>query len=179
MSDFFDVVEGRRSVRRFFSHPVSDDDVYKVLSAGHAAPAAGNIVNWDLIVVESEEARLKISGFCNGQFWMSEAPVHVVVCSRTKELESVYGSRGRVYALQNTAAVVENMLLAAHSLGLSACWVGSFDERELKELLSVPVDVEVHAVVVIGYGSVIPPKPARDSLDRFVFFEKYGKNEKY
>jgi len=179
MVSFFDVSHERRSVRNFFSYPVDDNLIHKIVIAGHEAPAAGNIVNWDLLVVQDKESRLKIASACDAQFWMSDAPVFIVVCSRTSDLERVYGSRGRLFAVQNSSAVIENMLLAAQELGLGSCWIGSFNERHVKELLSVPDKVDVHGIVVLGHTAVVPPAPKRDPVSNYLFFEKFGKKSKY
>ena len=176
-----DVIEGihsRRSVRHYFNYPVPKDKVYALLEAAHAAPAAGNLDNWEFLIVEDEKKILEMSAACNGQFWISDAPMLIVMLSNTERVKKVYGKRGEFYAVQNTAAAIQNLLLAANALDLGACWVGAFQEREVKDVLSIPDDRDVHAVIVVGDKAAHPPKPLRKEVEYKCHFDKYGKREK-
>jgi len=177
--EVFDAILKRRSVRKFFSYPIEKEDIFKLLEAADQAPSSGNLDNWQFIVVTDEKTRLELANACNGQFWMSSAPLHIAILSDTKRVTRVYGERGKMYALQNTAAAIENMLLAVEDLGLGACWVGAFHEPSVKEVLKIPDNIDVHAVIAIGPRAVEPPKPKRYDLSAKTFFEEYGKTTKW
>ncbi len=176
--DAFECLHGRRSIRDFLSVPVSDESLFEILNAAHSAPCAGNIDNWQFIIVTDEKTRLELASACNSQFWVGEAPVLVVVCSDTNRVRRIFGSRAEFYAVQNTSSAIENMLLAAFALGLGSCWIGSFHEQTIKDLLKIPDNIDIHAVIAIGNTAIAPPKPKKPSLEFKTFFEEYGKSSK-
>ena len=177
-SNFFNVVEGRRSIRRYLAKPVSDDVIYKILELAHMAPAAGNLDNWHFVIVEDETKRLRLGVECNHQYWMSEAPVLIVVLSEDKRLTRVFGEKdGSLFAVQNTSVAIQNLLLAAHGFGLGACWTGSFYEPSVKEIVGCPDDWSVQAVITLGYPAEQPPKPRRRDVKDVISFELKGRKQ--
>jgi len=82
-----------------------------------------------------------------------------------------YGNRGRgFYSIQDTAAMTQNLLLAAHSLGLGSCWVGAFNDGAIAAALECPQGVLPAAIVPVGYPAESPPRRARRSVDSLVIF---------
>lgn len=173
--DVLECIKSRRSVRKFLPVPVEFEKLGKILDAGRFAPSAGNLQNWKFVVVTDEGVKRAVASACVQQLWMETAPVLIVVCAEPVKGERLYGVRGKsVYSVQNCAAVVENILLVAHHLGLGACWVGAFEMDMLRQALSVPQDVEPQAVVCVGYADEKPPVPPRYELENVVFLERYG-----
>jgi len=68
---------------------------------------------------------------------------------------------------------MENILLAATSLELGSCWIGAFDEQKVKDIFSIPDGIEPHGLILIGYTDEKSEK-IRNSLDTFIYFNKYG-----
>jgi len=168
-------IYSRRSVRRFTDQHVEWDKIGSILEAGRTAPSAGNIQNWKFIVVLDKDKRNKISEVCLQQYWMANAPIHIIICSEPEKGKRFYGVRGeRLYAVQNCAAAAENMMLAANSLGLGSCWVGAFDEDALKTELGIIEEVRPQIVLAIGYPDERPLMPMRYKLENIVHLEKYG-----
>ena len=128
--EFCEVIAKRRSVRHFNTKlAVSDEDVRALLEAAVTAPTAGNIQPWRFVVVRSAEARERLAAALH-QRWATAAPVVIVVCVDPRPCAARYGDRGEMlYAIQDTAAAVENILLAAVDRGLASCWIGAFDEE--------------------------------------------------
>lgn len=174
--DVVECIRTRRSIRKFSSKPVEWDKVGTVIDCGRLAPSAGNLQNWKFTVVLDREKRAKIAEACLQQHWIHTAPVIIVVTAEPKKSERFYGVRGdRLYSIQNCAAAVENMLLAAHSAGLSSCWVGAFDEEMLKRAVGISSDeVRPQAVVPIGYAGETVPEPPKQPLVTVTFLESYG-----
>lgn len=169
-----DCIKTRRSIRKYKDKQVPWDDIVNILQAGRMAPSAGNILNWKFIVVKDDGKRKAIAEACSQQWWMEQAPIHIVVVAEPEKCERFYGARGRrFYTLQNVAAAVENMLLAANSLGLGSCWVGAFDEDALRTILILPEQVDVHAVITIGYADEKPQLPPRPRIEHVIYFEKW------
>jgi nitroreductase len=162
--DFWSVIEQRHSVRTFASSPVSDESVERILEAGIRAPSAGNRQPWHFVIVRSPAVKSSLKQAAFGQSFVSEAPVVIVVCAEPEQSGAVYRDRGRaLYCLQDTAAAVENMLLAATALGLGACWVGAFDEGAAASAVTLPAGFRPVALIPLGVPARVPPgTPRRD-----------------
>ena len=172
--DVMEAIKKRRSVRKYLDVPVEWDKIGEVLEAGKAAPSSGNIQNWKFVVVNDKEKRRKIAQACLQQSWMANAPVHIVVVAEPEPAVMHYGVRGeRLYTVQNCAAAVENMLLAATSVGLGSCWIGAFDEDMLKRAIGCTERVRPQAVVTIGYADERPPEPTEYTLEDVTYLNKW------
>jgi len=164
--EFSEVIGRRRSVRHFSSkQSVSDEDIRALLLAAVSAPSAGNIQPWRFSVVKSLEARERLASALH-QRWASAAPVTIVVSVDPRPCAARYGARGeRLYAIQDTAAAAQNILLAAVDRGLASCWIGAFDEDSVRTALGLPDAITPVIVLPIGYSAESAGKPARRPLD--------------
>ena len=175
--DALECIMTRRSIRKFRPSPVEWDKVGSILDAGRYAPTAGNLQNWQFMVFLDEDRRKAIAEASAGQLWMAQAPVHIVICEKPEPMKQYYGIRGeRLYSLQGMAAAAQNMLLAAHALGLGACWIGAFDENVIKRIGNIPERARPQAIVVIGYPDEVVPTPAKLTLENVTYLERYGEN---
>lgn len=164
--EFTEVLAKRRSVRHFNSKlAVSDQDVRALLLAGVSAPSAGNIQPWRFSVVRSAEARERLADALH-QRWATSAPVIIVVSVDPRPCSARYAARGEMlYALQDTAAAAQNILLAAVDRGLASCWIGAFDEDAVRAALGLSDPVTPVAILPIGYSAESAGKPARRPLE--------------
>lgn len=172
--DVFEAIKGRRSIRAFTSQEVSEEEVTKLIDAARWAPSAGNIQPWEFIVVRNAEIKRKLSIAALDQTFIEEAPVVIVVCANETQSGWGYGSRGvNLYCLQDTAAATQNLLLAAHALGLGTCWVGAFREEEARRVLNIPRGVRPVAIIPVGHPAERPgprsKKPIREIIHRETF----------
>jgi nitroreductase len=173
--DILELIKARRSVRRYKGVLVEKDKLLSVLEAGHWAPTAGNLQSWKYIVVKDKKKRHDIAEACYNQMWMTEAPILIVVGAHIDKIKRYYGVRGeRLYAVQECAAAIQNMLLTAESVGLATCWVGAFDEAAVKRIADIPENVRPQAIISLGYGDEKVPTPSKYQLKDVVFFESYG-----
>lgn len=173
MQDILKLIKQRRSVKEFTPEFVDWDSISKILDAARHAPSTGNLQNWKFIVVMDAGLKQAIAEAAVQQYEIVPAAVHIVVCGETEKAKRYYGSRGEWYTIQNCAAAVQNMLLEAQSLGLASLWVGAFDEGQIKTLLSIPPDVSVQAIVVIGHPKLTPDKPPKYPLETLTYFNKW------
>jgi nitroreductase len=164
--EFADVIAKRRSVRHFDTRTeVSDADVTALLEAAVTAPTAGNIQPWRFVVVREREARERLAQ-AMGQRWATAAPVVIVVCVDPRPCAARYGARGEgLYAIQDSAAAVTTMLLAAVDRGLASCWIGAFDDDAVREAIGVAAPITPVAVLPIGVSAEAAAKPARRPLE--------------
>lgn len=159
-------IKTRRSVRKFLDKPVTWDNIATILDSGRMAPSAGNLQSWKFIVVEDKEPKEEIAKACVDQLWIATAPYIIVIVSEFEKMKRFYDLRGeRLYSVQGCAAAAQNMLLAAHDIGLGACWVGAFDEEKIKDVLGCPADTRPQAVIPIGYPAEAPQKPNKFPIE--------------
>lgn len=169
-----DCIKTRRSIRKYRDIPVEQDKLARIIDAASWAPSAGNVQNWSFLIINSFELIQSVAEACHQQYWIGTAPAVILVCSDPEKAGHLYGDMGRdKYSRQNCAAAVQNMLLAAHELGLGSCWVGSGDEQKLKDLFSVPDHIEIEAILTLGYPAEDPDEPSRFVLYDQVFFNTW------
>jgi nitroreductase len=164
--EFSEVVAKRRSVRHFNTRvEVTDDEVRALLDTATSAPTAGNIQPWRFYVLRSPESRERLAK-AMGQPWATAAPLVIVVCVDPRPCAARYGERGeRLYAIQDSAAAVHGILLAAVDLGLASCWVGAFDDDAVREAIGAPRPLVPVAVLPIGRSAEAAAKPSRRPLE--------------
>ena len=175
--DVFKAIKGRRSIRAFTDEPVSENEVNQLLDAARWAPSAGNIQPWEFIVVRDAKVKRGLEEAALNQTFIEEAPVVLVVCANPTRSSRRYGSRGiSLYCLQDTAAAIQNMHLAACALGLATCWVGSFEEEEVQRVLNLPDFLRPVAIIPVGHAAEKPEPRSRRPLSDIVHYEVYGES---
>ena len=137
--DLLSIIKQRRSIRDFVKNQsIREETINLILEAGIYAPSAGNMQSWQFFVVLQAEMRVKLMEAAHSQKFVAESPCVIVVCIDTALASERYGERGKkFYAIQDTAAAVQNMLLMAHDCQLGACWVGAFDPVKVAEVLQL------------------------------------------
>ncbi len=163
-----EAIEGRASVRAFTSEDVPEETVERLLRAAVRAPTAGNLQPWRFYVVRDPGVKRSLAAAAGGQAFVGQAPVVIVVAAEPGASAQGYGSRGEnLYAIQDTAAAVQNILLSAVDEGLGACWVGAFSERAAAEALSLPSGIRPLAMLPVGHpaGRVRPTR--REPHERY------------
>ena len=170
----FEAIKNRRSIRAFTNEPVSDAEVEKLIDAARWAPSAGNIQPWEFVVVRDPETKRGLCKAAGDQDFIEEAPVVIVVCANMLRSSQGYGSRGvNLYCLQDTAAAVQNMLLAAHGMRLATCWVGAFREEEARRVLNIPTGIRPVAIVPVGHAAEKPIARSRRPLSDIIHRETF------
>ncbi|MEM2197333.1 MAG: nitroreductase family protein [Sulfolobales archaeon] len=168
--DVMEAIKTRRSIRRYKSTPVEDEKVIQCLDAARWAPSAMNSQPWEFIVVKDPDMRRKLAEIHRYGRHMAQSPVVIVVLAKPV-------SR---YWHGDAAVATQNLLLAAHSLGLGTCWMGVIDtefEEPIKKLLGIPKDLRVLCTVSLGYPDESPTR-TRIPLEEKVHWEKYGSKKK-
>jgi nitroreductase len=139
----------RRSIRKYTDGPVTDDQVETLLKAAMAAPSAANKQPWHFVVVRDQALREAFAGFHPHAQMLPEAPVGVLICGDT-ELEL-----GDGYWLQDCSAATENLLLAAHAIGLGAVWLGITPRADrvaqTRTLFGLPDNVIPLGMISVGH----------------------------
>lgn len=168
-----EAIRGRRSIRSFGKGKVSEEVILELIELGNLAPSAGNLQARDFVVVENEETRHELARAALGQRFIAEAPVVIVVCANLRRI-GPYGARGvSLYCIQDSAASIQNILLAVHEKGLGCVWVGAFNEAEVARILGLPEHIRPVALLPIGEPLERPEGPERIPVERLVHYEKW------
>jgi nitroreductase len=165
--DIIDVIMKRRSNRKYERKPIPDEHLRTILEAGRQAPSAANRQPWHFVVVRGDEERQKLAQACSGQTWLADAAVIIAGIGKPKVSEKWYPV--------DVAIALENMVLAATALGYGTCWIGAFDQDQVKEVLSVPEDMAVVALAPIGVPADQPDARPRQPLAEFASLDRFGK----
>lgn len=187
--DLADAISRRRSIRRYFDISISDEQVECLLSAAGWAPSAHNRQPWRFSVLRARSAKQQLADAMGAKLQadrrkdgdpetiiagdvsrsrvrIATAPLAIVISLSLVDMDSYPDERRtdaeRVMAIQSTAMAVQNLLLAATSLGLGACWMCAplFCPETVKEALRMPADWEPQALVTVGVPAN-EGKPAR------------------
>ena len=143
-----DAIKKRNSVRNFEDKPIEEKKLRAVLEAGRVAPSAKNRQEWRFIVVKDREVRRKIVEAAKGQSFVGEAPVIIVACAVD---DGYVMTCGQLSYPIDVAIALDHISLAAIEHGLGTCWIGAFNEEEVKEILGIPEDVRAVELMLIGY----------------------------
>ena len=163
-----DLIKTRRSIRSFLPKPVSDEDAIKILDAARFAPSGGNRQRWRFIYVNDPEVVRMIKN-CSPGFY-GDAPA-AIVAGIEKETSSI----DNTISIIDIGFAAENILLAAHSLGLGGCAIASFIPIAVKNVVNAPEGFMPVLVFSIGYPDKIPNMPKKRKLSEIVFLNEYGK----
>jgi len=166
--EFFDVIQTRRSVRKFQPKPVESDKLRRILEAANRAPSAGNLQAYQIAVVKEPSLRAKLEAASGNQGSVAQAPVVLVFCAHPARSTVRYGSRGgELYCVQDATIACTYAQLAATALGLASVWIGAvFEPETVKETLQLREGLWPLVLLPIGYPAETPvPKPRRKLSD--------------
>ncbi|MEK6657030.1 MAG: nitroreductase family protein [Nitrospirota bacterium] len=185
--ELLDAIKTRRSVRRFADKPVEEAKLKKILEAVQQSPSWANLQCWRFIVVKDKEIREKLSELSYVESFfaplgyksnpsrkgIAEAPVAIVACADPAQSGTLWNQN---YYMTDIGIASQNLMLAAHSLGLGTVFVGVFDEEKIRGLLNIPSNIRVVGVFPIGYPMEDKTKGlSRKPLTEIVFDEEWGK----
>lgn len=147
----------RTSIRDFQETPIEEAKVEKILRAGMAAPSAINKQPWSFTVVNDKALLQQIADSAQNAKMAAKAPMAIVVCG---DMEKAIEGDARDFWIQDCSAATENILLAAHALGLGAVWTGFYPNLErakmLAGILNIPSTQIVLCVIPMGYPAESP-----------------------
>lgn len=162
--DALEAIRSRRSIRKYLPRPVPDELIRTVLAAAMNAPSAANKQPWQFVVLTERALLGQIPALNPYAAMAQDAPAAILVCGDTS-LELAPG-----YSVIDCAAAVENLLLAAHAVGLGAVWTGIWPRSErmegYRQLLHLPEHLLPHSLIPLGYPAEYPGVESRYRDDR-------------
>ena len=159
--EFEKLITERYSVRNFKPEHVTDEDISKILNAGHVAPTGCNFQPQRILVLNTDESLEKLKKCTKCHF---DAPCAMLVCYNEEESwKRPYD--GALSAPVDAAIVTTHMMLEAHNIGVGSCWVMHFNPTAVREEFNIPDNVIPTALLVMGYPS--------DEAKPFEFHDKF------
>jgi len=165
--DVLQAIKERRSIRQYSQEPISEDQLNQILEAGRWAPSRGNSQPWKFIVLDDEQIRKELA---------EVIPTGKFFAQATQGIAVVVDPKASKHPEQEGAAAIQNILLAAHALGLGTCWIsvrGTDWAETAAKVLGIPDEEWLISVVSIGYPGEAPEK-GRKELQEITFANKYG-----
>lgn len=172
-----DVINNRRSIRKFKRQAVEKAKIEKLLRAAMQAPSAGNQQPWEFIVVQGKESLKALSLTSQYSKLVAEAPLAIVLLANEK------GMRFPQNWEQDMSAAAQNILLKAVDLELGAVWIGVAPDKDrmsyVAGMFNLPEKVKPFCIIAIGY-----PADGQENVfvDRFdetkVHYERYNKDKR-
>lgn len=167
-----DVIKTRRSIRNFLNKPLADEDVIEILDAARLAPSGGNLQRWEFIYVKNSQV-LRMIKNCSPGFY-GDATAAIVIGMEGRKNAFGRTSYTDIVGVFDVGFAAENILLAAHALGLGGCAIASFNEGGIRRVINAPEDWKPLLVISLGYPDKVPQTPPKKKLSEVVYLDEYG-----
>lgn len=166
--ELMDAINGRRSVRKFKPDPVPEDALRSLVEAASMAPSGSNVQAWKFGLVTDPELVRAVDRFSPGMG--GTPPAVIAVCTdRRYALERGGEFAAKTMAQLDAAYASQNIMLAAHALGLGTCAIKSYNEPAVRRLLRLPEHMELELLISLGYPDHEPRTPRRKGFDEISF----------
>lgn len=163
--DAFECITKRASVREYQSRPINQEVLAQLVDAGRRAPTARAVEPWEFVVVTQREVLKKLAELANTGVFIKDGQACIIIfCRDTK------------YYLEDGCAATENILLAACSFGLGACWVAGDKKpytEEIKQLLNAPADSKLISLIALGWPKKETAQLKKRKLEDVTHWEKF------
>ena len=147
--------------------------IYEILDCGRWAQTALGAQSWEFIIVNSKGMKAKLAELAS-QEWIADAPTVIVVCSNFERIEFTLKREAHDYSIMEVSAAVQNIQVAARSLGMGTCAVFMFDREKARLAMKAPTKVIPIAMIPIGYSKEFPENE-RAPLSEFLHEEEFGR----
>lgn len=165
--ELLELIQNRRSIRKYTGEPVPEEKLAKVLEAGRLSPSARNMQTRKFVVVKGEILNDLTEACCN-QTMVKEAGTALVICATEGHMMRC----GQDSAAVDCSISMSFMLLEAEELGLGMCWLGSFYNDKVKEVLHLPKEWTVVAVSPLGVPAEAPSPRPRKPMEEVALYIK-------
>jgi nitroreductase len=176
--DFFETIRQRRSIRKYTSDPIPQEHLTQILETARLAPSAGNYQPWKFVVVrDSKTIKQLVIAARKQQFLANAAAIIIAFADANVYLPPPPREPGVLMIPPcfeiDVMIAVEHLVLAATALGYGSCWVGAFNESEVKKVVGIPERMKIVALISLGIAAENPTPPSRKPLSEIVYYEKY------
>jgi len=168
--DVYEAIRSRRSIRAYQAKAIPEEVLRRVLEAARLAPSARNRQEWRFLVVREAGTRQALAKAAKNQEFVAQAPVCLAFCTTENDYVMTCGQQAGPI---DTSIALAYVTLAAVAEGLGTCWLGAFDEPEVKTLLGVPGAARVVALSPLGFPAESPAARPRRAFGEVVRFERW------
>ena len=161
-----DVILSRRSIRKYENKEIPQEILQQILEAGRQAPSAVNRQPIRFVVVKDHEIMKKLCDTVFSRF-VKFAPAAIVGCADVKSLLT-----GK-WAVVDATIAMQNMVVAAWTLGIGSCWIGACNENKVKELLKIPDKWKIVALITFGFPAEQPKPKKKKSIEELFNFDSF------
>jgi len=179
--EVLEAIKSRRSIRKYKPDRVDDQLLEKILDAARWAPSWANTQCWRFIVVRDNEIKSKLANTLTptnpALDAIGKAPIVIVACAELGKSgyeNGVLATDKGDWFMFDVALAMQNLVLAAHSLGLATVHVGLFEAKKVADILGVPPGYSVVEMTPLGYPDQVRNPRPRKELGEIVFYEKWG-----
>ncbi|MFH1778871.1 MAG: nitroreductase family protein [Candidatus Omnitrophota bacterium] len=163
--DILEIIKGRRSIRAYSNKSIPKNIIEELKESLIWAPSAGNVQARKFYFISDQDIKNRLVNAALEQAFISEAPLVIVACADLT-IEKYYGKRGsELYALQDIAASIQNLMLLCYERGLGSVWIGAFNEGEVTKILNLPSNLRPVSLIPVGYPLKSPNPPKRVRKD--------------
>jgi len=180
MSDLMNIIQGRRSIRRYLEKDIPQETFDQLLEAARWAPSWANTQCWNFVVVKDRKIKEQIQETVSPRNPSSKAiitaPVLLVVCGQLKKsgyYNDQYPTKFGDWFMYDLGLATQNLCLAAHEAGLGTVIVGLFDHDRVGEIVKLPEGHEVLVLIPLGYPDHAPSPPKRREVEEFCFYNSF------
>jgi nitroreductase len=167
--DVFEAIKSRRSIRSYLPDSIEEEKLALLLEAARLAPGARIEQEFKIVIVTDDGLKKELVYACEGQRFVAQAPVVLVMCSTNDRIMQC----GQSVRPIDCSIVLSFMLLEAEELRLGMCWLGAFRADDVKRILDIPEDYKVVAVVPVGYPANKGYPTSRKKLEDLVLYNKW------
>jgi len=159
-----EVITKRRSIRKFNAGVLTDEQLQILMEAAQLAPSASNMQPYEFVIVKNDKLKAKLVKESGIQPFVTKAAIVFVGIGDP--------AREKWYKI-DIAIAMEHLALQATELNLGSCWIGAFNEEKVKEVLKIPVNKRVIALLPIGFPGQDPPARPRKSFNELYYTDYY------
>ncbi len=171
-----EVIEKRRSIRKFSDKPVPREILEELIQAAALAPTASNLQAWRFFVVDDPKLVRDIDSFSPGL--SGKPPVIIAIAGDLTEVERRGSKNSLVYGLMMDASMAaENLMLMAADLGLGTCAIKSYNDKAVHKLLGLPETMRLELLISLGWPEGETRTPKRKPLKDVLFWNAYEGSE--
>lgn len=173
LKTFYELYERRRSVREFLDKGIERDKLQRILETLRRSQSAANRQPWHFILLEKKDRK----GFDDAVITkegFKDAPLIVVACAEPQKAW-VRKADGKNYAWVDVTIAVTEMIAAATAEGIGTCWIAAFDPVKVKTILGIPDDIEVVALIAMGYPRtpLVREEKTRKPLEEIIHYGRW------
>ena len=167
-----DAIEKFHNVKRFSQKKPDWRDIVECIDTARYAPMAGDNFTLKFILIDDHETIQKLAQYSQQQF-IQDTQYVIVICSNPKRTKTLYKERGEKYVTGQAGAAIQNILLSLTEKKLNTYWVRHFVDSMIKTELKIPQDIEIEALLPIGYEFGKTKKKEKIDLNAILYFKKW------